>query len=227
MARARDWIKQQILAEAWTVDQFLPTEDELVDACAVSRAAVREAVKQLEVLGWLRIERGNGTRVCKPDFACLAHTVEYLARRDQLRFEHVAALRRLIETEVAAELARHCPHRVIQELYAMNQRILDHRDSPVGYIEADVAFHDCLLSNAANPLYPLLMAGFRDYLILSRRLSYQGRPAVERSARDHIAIIKAIELQDEDEARALMSAHLGTVRQQTQENRRKQRRPAR
>lgn len=221
MTRARDHIQRRILDGEWALDAFLPPEDELVAACGVSRAAVREAVKQLEVLGWLRIERGNGTRVTKPDFGTLTHTVEYLSRRDQLRFEHVAALRRLIEIEVAGELARHCPHRVIQDLYAANQRILDHRDSPAGYVEADVAFHDCLLRNAANPLYPLLMDGFRNYLVLSRSLSYQGRPAVEASARDHIAIIKAIELRDEEAARSLMGVHLSTVHRQTAENRRR------
>ena len=225
--RARAAIKQQILDGEWAVGSYLPREDDLVTACGVGRAAVREAVKQLEALGWLQIDRGNGTRVRKPDFTSIAHTVEYLNRRDQLRYEHVLALRRLIEIEVVGELARHCPHRVVQDLYAHNQRILDHRDRPEGYIEADVDFHDCLLRNAANPLYPLLMDGFRDYLVLSRSLSYQGRASVEQSARDHIAIIKAIEAQDEDAARRLMTEHLRTVSRRTGENQRQAARPRR
>lgn len=222
--RARNYIKGQILSGDWAIGMRLAPELELADECGVSRAAIREAIKQLEVLGWLRVEWGNGTWIQKPDFHCIEHTVEFLNKRGHLKFDHVAGLRRLIEIEVAGELARHCPHQVIEELYAINQRILDNRDSPAGYIEADVDFHDCLLRNAANPLYPMLMDGFREYLVWSRSLSYQGKPAVEQSARDHLAIIKAISEQNEDEARQLMAEHLGTVNKQTKENRKKTRR---
>ena len=222
--QARDYIKEHILNAEWGIDSRLPAEKELAADCGVSRAAIREAIKQLEIIGWLRVEWGNGTWIQKPDFNCIEHTVEFLNKRGHLKFDHVAGLRRLIEIEVVGELARHCPHQVIEELYAINQRILDNRDSPAGYIEADVDFHDCLLRNAANPLYPMLMDGFREYLVWSRSLSYQGKPAVEQSARDHLAIIKAISEQNEDEARQLMAQHLGTVNKQTKENRKKTRR---
>lgn len=212
-------IKERVLNGTFPVDTLLPSEDALTDLLGVSRVALREGIKQLEALGWLRIERGTGTRVIRPDFSVLAHSIDFMTRFEILRFDHVHQLRSLIEIEIVGELARHCPHETLIALRQCNRAIITHFDSPVGYVDADVAFHDLLLATSANPLYPMLMGGFRDYLVASRRLSYAGPDAVHASAAEHNAILDAIADQDEVRARALATAHLSTVSRHLRERR--------
>src|SRR5262252_5545741 len=46
------------------VGEKLPSERELSDLLGVSRPAVREALRLLEVMGYLQTEAGRGTFVC-------------------------------------------------------------------------------------------------------------------------------------------------------------------
>jgi DNA-binding FadR family transcriptional regulator len=201
-------LRQSIIDGTYPPGALLPPEDDLARQLGVSRVPLREGIKQLEAIGWLKIERGTGTRVVSPDFSVIEGTVEFLARFEVLRFAHVHQLRRIIEVEVAGDLARERPDGLIERLRAANQAIADGRDQPTGYIDADVAFHDLLLDASPNPLFPRLLAGFRRYLTLSRQRSFAGPEAVDGAVRAHAAIVEAIAAGDQMAARAAMRSHL-------------------
>jgi GntR family transcriptional repressor for pyruvate dehydrogenase complex len=201
-------LKQAISDGTYPPGALLPAEEELVRRIGVSRVPLREGIKQLEAMGWLRIERGTGTRVTPPDFSVIEPTVEFLARFEVLRFGHVHQLRRIVEVEVAADLARNHPVDLVQRLRAANGEIASDTAKPEGYVDADLRFHDLLLDASPNPLFPRLMAGFRKYMTLSRRLSFSGPEAVLETVRAHEAVIAAIERGDADGARAAMLDHL-------------------
>src|SRR3954469_23798634 len=82
-------LREAILSGTYPVGTLLPPEDELIRQLEVSRVSLREGIKQLEALGWLRIERGNGTRVAQPGFSVIESTIDFLARFEVLRFEHL------------------------------------------------------------------------------------------------------------------------------------------
>jgi len=207
-------LKEGILSGGFPVGSLLPPEDELLRQLEVSRVSLREGVKQLEALGWLRIERGNGTRVVQPGFAVMENTIDFLARFEILRFEHLHQLRRVIEIEAVQDLARTVPEGLIARLRAANQEIIRNHTLPAGYVDADVRFHDLLLEHAPNPLFSRLMLGFRKYLLLSRRLSFAGAEAVLETAAAHERIIACIEGHDVDAARRAMEDHLRITQDQ-------------
>lgn len=209
-------LKEGILSGQYAVGTLLPPEDELIRQLEVSRVSLREGIKQLEALGWLRIERGNGTRVAQPGFGVLEGTIDFLARFEILRFEHLHQLRRVIEVENVQDLARACPPSHIARLREANDLIGRNHTKPEGYVDADVRFHDLLLEGSPNPLFPRLMAGFKKYLLLSRRLSFAGPEAVLETVRHHETIIACIERRDPEGARRAMDDHLRVTQEQIQ-----------
>lgn len=211
-------LKERILNGEFPLSSLLPAEDVLVHQLQVSRVSLREGIKQLEALGWLRIERGVGTRVTSPDFRVIESSLEFMARFEQLRFDDVHALRRLIELEVVVQAARHASAADIEKLKAANQAIRDQRHEAAGYIDADVAFHDCLMSCCPNPVYRYIMQGFQTYLMLSRQLSYCGPDSVLEAVAAHERIIDAIAAGDADAARQALREHFHVTEDQLAEN---------
>lgn len=207
-------LKEGILNGTYPVGGLLPAEEELLQRLGVSRVSLREGVKQLEALGWLKVERGNGTRVTKPDFRVMESTIDFLSRFEIVRFHHLHQLRGLIEVENVADLAARTPAGFVVRLREANAAIRDNRTKPEGYIDADVHFHDLLLEGSLNPLFPLLMTGFRKYLLLSRRLSFAGPEGVLAAVEAHEVIIACIERGDAAAARLAMHEHLGITAQQ-------------
>jgi GntR family transcriptional regulator len=59
-------ILQEIEAGRWKPDQQLPTEEQLSAQFHVSKITVRQALRELANLGWVRREQGRGTFVQKP-----------------------------------------------------------------------------------------------------------------------------------------------------------------
>lgn len=59
-------ILQEIEAGQWKPDQQLPTEEQLSARFRVSKITVRQALRELANLGWVRREQGRGTFVQKP-----------------------------------------------------------------------------------------------------------------------------------------------------------------
>lgn len=62
----REWLRDEIVAGRWSVNDRLPSERELCDAFDVSRTTVREAIDSLVAEGMLRREKGRGTFVAAP-----------------------------------------------------------------------------------------------------------------------------------------------------------------
>lgn len=204
-------LKTGILDGTFPVDGLLPPEPDLLRHLGVSRVSLREGIKQLEALGWLRIERGNGTRVTRPDFRVMEDTIDFLSRFELIRFRHLHQLRTLIEVENVGHLARAPKKDLIADLRQLNAAIAADPTQPAGYVDADVRFHDRLLTAADNPLFPLLMAGFHKYQQLSRRLSYAGPESVADTVAAHGAIIDRIAARDVEGARAAMRDHLAVT----------------
>ncbi len=207
-------LKESILGGTYPPNTLLPSEEALVKQLGVSRVPLREGIKQLEAIGWLKIERGNGTRVVQPDFSVIEPTLDFLSRFEIVRFQHLHQLRRLIEIENIQDVARAQPTGLVGRLRDANALIERQHAEPAGYVDADVAFHDLLVAVSPNPLFPRLLAGFRKYMLLSRRLSFSGPEAVLDTVRAHEAIIVTIENGDPAAAKSAMEIHLQVTGEQ-------------
>src|SRR3954466_3379097 len=111
-ALVADQLRRQILTGELTEGQRLPAEEVLTAQFGVARTTLREALRVLESQGLITIRRGRGGGPVgahpHPEPIPMA-----VAASLQLQGWSVGALdapRRLIETQIAGQLARrHCP----------------------------------------------------------------------------------------------------------------------
>jgi DNA-binding FadR family transcriptional regulator len=191
----------------------LPSEEELATQFDVSRPVVREAVKELAVLGLVESRQGRSTRVTAPDdwndFA-----PELLAARSELGgvddfLLELLELRRLIETGAAALAAA----RASDQDIARMSRALERMDASLTDIEAftdgDIAFHDALLAATGNHLLTRLIDMIGPVLRFGRVISLERRAdGPSDSQRGHRAVLEAIRAGDPEAARLAMREHL-------------------
>jgi DNA-binding FadR family transcriptional regulator len=191
----------------------LPSENELARQFNVSRPVVREAVKEVEMLGLVRRRQGRLTQIAPSDeWRHLAP--ELLSARtevgavEDLMLE-LLELRRMVELEAAALAAR---RRTDEDIEAMNQWLgrMDTDLSDAGHFaHNDIGFHDAVLTATRNNLLQPLYRQLRPLLELGREISAQVTADVRlKSQRGHQAIFRAIVDGDSDRARAAMNEHL-------------------
>lgn len=197
-----------IREETFKEGSLLPPEAELGTALRVSRSVLREAIKQLEVLGFVRIERGIGTRVQAPDFRCITPVVEFLGAAGRIAFADLHNLRMLVEVEAVGLVAVDHSPALVEDLQRIINESMAHIDEEQGYVDLDFAFHKRLVEACPNRLLPLTLAPFDAYLRRSRTLSFHGPAATQQALRVHRAIWEAVRDHNPAAARARMKAHL-------------------
>lgn len=86
---------KEIEAGQWTPDARLPTEDELSARFRVSKVTVRQALRDLSHLGYIRREQGRGTFVQRPPVR--QGPRELTSFTDEMRRHHMVATSQIRE----------------------------------------------------------------------------------------------------------------------------------
>lgn len=203
----------RILRAEFEAGAPLPSEKDLARQYSVSRTVVREAVKEVEMLGLVQRHQGRLTRIAPPlEWRHLAPELltaraEVGAMEDLLL--ELLELRRIVELEAAALAARRA---TADEKELMRQH-LDQMDAAIEdtdlFAQHDIAFHDAVLSATCNRLLGPLFTQLRPLLEFGRKISADVRGGGRAESQlGHKAIYKAIEASDSEGARAAMSDHL-------------------
>lgn len=202
-----------IIARQFDVDDRLPQESELAEELGVSRLTLREAVKSLQRLGVVRIERGRGTfvnprsRWSQLDPLILTAMID--AGQGAGVYRSLTELRRMLEVGLVPLAAE---RRTEEHLAALGdalhrmQHACDAHD--VGaFAAADLDFHDVLLDAADNPIVLALYGLMNDAL---RRIREQtttrtiGDPAAVDT---HRRVFEAVQAGDPLASVDAMSRH--------------------
>lgn len=191
----------------------LPSEEDLASQFEVSRPVVREAVKELAVLGMVESRQGRSTRVT-PDHDWSPFAPELLTARSEVGAVNdflleILELRRLIET-CAAGLAA---SRASDEDIARMAREVEMMDASVGDLErftdGDICFHNAMLRATGNHLLTRLIDMIGPVLRFGRLISLTRRPdGPVDSQQGHRRVLEAIRAHDPESARAAMREHL-------------------
>ena len=193
--------------------QSLPSEDELASQFDVSRPVVREAVKELAVLGLVESRQGRSTRVTQQDdwnhFAPeLLSVRSEVGAVDDFLLE-LLELRRLIETGAAGLAAAHATDEDIERMAAQFKQMESSLNDLERFTDADIAFHAALLAATGNHLLSRLIEMIGPVLRFGRTISLERRPdGPVDSQRGHRRVLDAVRAGDPEEAREAMRAHL-------------------
>ncbi|WP_024799911.1 FadR/GntR family transcriptional regulator [Nocardia sp. BMG51109] len=191
----------------------LPPERELATAFGVGRNTMREALRELDLLGMVQSRHGEGTFVTDPSAAELVAPFRAVVEFSSTASDSVMEFRRAFEPGVSALAARNLTEEGRQRLYealAEFEARVAAGDSEIQRADAD--FHLMIGHATGNPtvigihsaVYSLLR-GFRDRLDGS---SYQPTSC---QVAGHRRIYDAIVTRDADAAAREMTRHLEEV----------------
>ena len=174
-------------------------EATLAERFQVSRTPVREAIRQLEAIGFAeaRPHRGAVVPHFTPEklndmFTVMAEMEALCAR---YAADHITAAERaelLARHEACAEAARDGN---VDEYYARN-----------------IAFHDAVYRSSHNDYLVEVTLHVRNRLAPFRKLQFEGIGRLAHSLAEHDAIVQAIFRGDGEGAAALMRRHMQLVR---------------
>lgn len=200
-----DDLRSRILAGDLAVGDRLPPEDELTEQFGVARTTLREALRVLESQGLIRIRRGRGGGpvVTQPDLAPLAAA---LSASLQLRGTTIGDLdgaRRMIEPQVAGELAKRRDTDDIEALRAAvaeASAAAESEDPTESFGAASARFHEVLIERSGNltltTISALLHMLVESFYMQSVRVDTP-RDTMRRAVRSYGKLVDLIEAGDQ------------------------------
>lgn len=193
--------------------EAMPSEGELATQFDVSRPVIREAVKELAVIGLVESRQGRSTRVApETEWNHFDPRVLYarseIGAVDEVLLE-LLELRRLVEAGAAGLAANRRTDSDIAAMEAAIRQMELSVDDPERFTDEDIRFHDALLRATGNRLLVRLIDLIGPLLRVGRRMSLDRRPdGPAESLRGHKQILRAVKSGDVDKSRAAMREHL-------------------
>ncbi|GAA1906870.1 FadR/GntR family transcriptional regulator [Streptantibioticus ferralitis] len=207
-------IKGMIVSGALRPGDRLPKESELAAELGLSRNSLREAVRALSLIRILDVRQGDGTYVTSLDPQLLLEALSFVVdfHRDDTVLEFLA-VRRILEP---AATAMATPRISEGELNALEDQLAALGPSPSveQLVACDLEFHRGIVQSSGNSVLCSLLDGLSGPTTRAR--VWRGltqEDAVERTLREHRAILGALRDRDAEAARAWATVHIASVEQ--------------
>jgi GntR family transcriptional regulator, transcriptional repressor for pyruvate dehydrogenase complex len=150
-------LREQVMSGQWPVGGRLPAETELAQRLEVGRSTVREAVRALVHAGLLETRQGSGTYV-----RSVTPGGDWEPRLRRAAVLEVYEVRQALEVQaarLAAERRTDADIASIRECLAGRERARA-RAKDSAFVEADLAFHRCVVAAAHNALLAEMFDSF-------------------------------------------------------------------
>jgi DNA-binding FadR family transcriptional regulator len=206
---------RRVVGGTYAAGALLPNEDHLCIELAVSRTALREAIKVLAAKGLLEPRPRIGTRVRTTEQWNLLDP-DILAWRcatgaDAEFLQHLTELREILEPSAAALAATiHSAGQLADISLALDA--MHDANHISDWVQADLAFHTAVLKATNNPLLMPLAAiigsALESLLAVSARTSENFKQALP----DHQKVFEAIRSRDAQSALHRMAGLLSDTR---------------
>jgi GntR family transcriptional repressor for pyruvate dehydrogenase complex len=207
-------IEKRILAGELKAGDQLPSENELAKQFAVSRTAVREAIKALREKRLVEIRPGRGTFITNGTPDAIRHSLGLFMKFGSLNGSaSLVEVREILEPEIAALAATRITKEYItamREAVEIMDTALDNADV---FVEADLDFHLALAEATQNPFIPILMDSIIDLLREQRKRIALASGGLRRGQFHHKKILDAVMQRNPQAARQAMQDHLQQVRE--------------
>lgn len=188
----------------------LPAERDMAQRFGVSRTTLRDAIRDLELLGLLKVRQGNGSTVRRPNGETLASPFRNLLRICPQSATDLLEFRRLLEPQMAALAAkrRTDEHILALETLLKRQEVLVETGKRL--TNEDISFHSLIAQIAGNATTLSILATLQSLLRDLRTKMLTGDQP-QLGYKQHKKIAAAIIAQSEDAARDAMLEHLVSV----------------
>jgi GntR family transcriptional repressor for pyruvate dehydrogenase complex len=202
-------IKQMIVSGVLAPGDRLPKEDELAARLGLSRSSLREAVRALTLVRILDVRQGDGTYVTSLDSELLLDAVSFVVdfHRDDSVLDFLE-VRRMLEPAATALGARSATSEQVARLREIVASVPASASVEV-FVANDQELHREIVSLCGNPVLVSLHESTSGPTHRAR--TWRGltdADAHDRTTREHLAIIDAIERQEPELAAARATVHI-------------------
>jgi GntR family transcriptional repressor for pyruvate dehydrogenase complex len=193
----------------------LPSERELIRSFGVSKASMREALRSLEVMGFVEIRKGvsGGAVVTEVHPQKARELFANFLHFKNLSLTHLGEVRSVLETHTAAAAARSMSSADLARLQALvreGEADLERGDlSRLRHNE--IEFHRVIGDACCNPLLSFILDAVHHLLVDAKNILQPSFEFSRKVLRAHQAICTALEKRDPEGARRQMARHLTDV----------------
>ena len=169
-------------------------ERQLAQDFGISRTPVREAMAQLEREGFVRSVPRRGIYVVRKTRREVIEMITAWAALESM------AARLITENTIDADIAS------LRRMFSTfeNGKLRAHLDE---YSETNIAFHQTIIRMSGNSVLISLAENLFTHMRMIRRKTIGEKDRVEKSIRDHMNIIEALEARDTARAEELVRTH--------------------
>ncbi len=191
--------------------QALPSERKLAEEFQVGRAVIREAVRQLEVSGFVESRHGGGNYVREITTEHLvAPIASILNSKPQLRKELMDA-RLLFEPQMARKAAVCATPEDLRLLEDAVRRQAERVENHQSTSEEDAEFHSLLARATHNTVVERILEVIHDLLEdVHERTSQYGERS-QRSLEGNERILEVVRCHDQEAAQKAMAEHIEDI----------------
>ncbi len=206
-----DAIKEIIITEELKPGDKLYSENQLTKKLEVSRSSIREAVRILEVTGYVEVHQGKGIFL-KDRTAQGASISEWVVNNLELLQEHFE-VRLYLEPHAATRVAEKIIGVEIEQLQEIHKRFCEAVESGkiTQAISRDSDFHLAIAQITHNRTLSVLMKTMAESLNEGWIASLNTPGRLELTVIEHREILDAISSHDSSRAEQVMRSHLSNA----------------
>lgn len=211
-------IETQILEGRLRPGDRLPGERQLAEQLGVSRASVREALRVLEALEFIRSRTGTGEGsgsivVTQPTAGgAMSSMLRIHVGLSHFTMSEVIETRTVIEAWAARMAARRAGAAELEKLTQILERMEDPSLSRWDFNELDTEFHVGVAETSGNGLVTYFMHAIRDAVRFEMVAAFDRFPDWQKVAQglrqEHAAVLHAISVRDEEAAARTVENHI-------------------
>lgn len=158
---AEEYIVESIWSDRFSPGTILPAERELSELIGVTRTTLREVLQRLARDGWLTIQHGKPTKVNNYWETCGLNILETLARLDQDGQPKLLDNLLSARTNLSAVFIRAAFRQSPEKSREIILRYKNVEQTGQALSQHDYQMHHDLAFASNNPVYVLMMNGFR------------------------------------------------------------------
>ncbi|MCT2582020.1 FadR family transcriptional regulator [Actinophytocola sp. S1-96] len=186
----------------------LPPERELAAMLGVSRPSLREAIRSLAARGRLVVRHGQGVFVEEP---ALTKRLTSSMVSDEHSVDELYAMREVLEVPAAGWAAKNIDEAGIERLKQAYDLLTEAGARNADWDELqrlDASFHEAVVRVAGNRFLLRTLGVLNEIMVAGMETTLRHPGRLAQSAREHAAILNAIQDGDSRAARAAARAHI-------------------
>ena len=204
---AQTLYRQIVVEKALSPGEKLPNEVELSAQLGVSRATLREAIRELTAQGMLEVRRGKGTFVSQQVGEMGDFGFGGLARvKGQLR--DLFELRSIFEPKAARLACQRATEEELRDILERGEAVERCIRAGQDRTEADRDFHAAIVRAAHNEFMVRLLPVIHQAVAAAVESGEHGEQLAEDTLRDHALLLEFLAKRDGEGAEHAMAIHM-------------------